>query len=63
MGKKQSAGHFSVRRGKRVLVHMKNSDHSFVARFKERTDREVAFFDHSAVSTKDVRTLSIYKES
>lgn len=54
-------GHLSVRRGKRVLVHLHSGD-SYVAKFKERLAKTVQFYDHPPESTNNIRTLSIYKE-
>lgn len=56
-----ATGHLSVRQGKRVLVLMADGRH-FVAKFKEHKDKSVEFYDHKPASTKDIRTLSIYKE-
>lgn len=53
-------GHTSVQRGKRVLVVMVGGDH-IVAKFKEHRDRWIHFYDREKISTKAIRTLSLYR--
>lgn len=53
-------GHLSVQQGKRVKVHLRDGS-NFVAKFKERSDRVIEFYDHAPINTIKVRTLSISK--
>lgn len=53
-------GHTSVQRGKRVLVVMVDGVH-IVAKFKEHRDRWIFFYDRPKISTKSIRTLSLYR--
>ncbi len=56
-----TGGHTAVRRGKRVLVVMKDGNH-FVAKFKDRKSRHIEFLDHDPVEKSEVRGISPYKE-
>lgn len=53
-------GHFTVRSGKRVLVHM-NDGRKLIAKFKEKRSRVITFFDHADIAINEVRTLTIHK--
>lgn len=52
----------AVRQGKRVIVHLRDGT-KVVAKFKERRDRELLFYDHDPIPTEHVRTISIYRQS
>jgi len=54
-------GHLSVRRGKRVKVFLRNGE-PLIAKFKQKTDKLVLFFDHEPIPTVNIRTLTIFKE-
>lgn len=56
----RASGHMSVRRGKRVRVFLKSGE-SVDAKFKEKTDKRVEFFDHKPIATGLVKTLTILK--
>lgn len=57
-----STGHKTVRSGKRVRVKMKDGSW-FFAKFKENKGKHLEFFDHDSVSSKDVKGITIWKQS
>ena len=54
-------GHTNFRRGKRILVILKDGS-TFVAKFhrKSSDSKSVLFFDHDPIELHRVRALSIY---
>lgn len=60
MSARGKTGHFSVRSGKKVIIHF-NDGRKVIARFKEKRQRYIEFFDYENVPIIDVRTLTIYK--
>lgn len=53
-------GHFSVQRGKKVKVFLKDGT-NFIARFKEKKGKYILFYDHKEINSAIARTLTIYK--
>lgn len=53
-------GHFTVRSGKRVMLHMADGT-KIIAKFKEKHIKYISFFDFHDVALVDIRTITIYK--
>ncbi len=53
-------GHLSVRQGKRVVIHKRDGS-KVVAKFKERGNNWVEFYELGRIPTVEIRTLSIAK--
>lgn len=60
-----STGHLSVQPGKRVILHMRSGDNiigKFLERKSSRVLVDIGLGIQATIPTKDIRTISIYKE-